>query len=103
MSANWSRDDCLNHVADKVAMEKEDFDIDCQHELIELQAEDIMKDLMQPNSWSQQMKDGTTPILAGIQQQIDNWRLINYILKRDEYRAKLAIPRPPRWTDTTQH
>ena len=48
------------------------FDIDCQHELIELQAEEIMKDLIQPNSWSLQIKDGSTPILAGIQQQIDN-------------------------------
>ena len=60
-----------------------------------------MTDLMQPNSWSPQMKNGTTPILAGIQQQIDNWRLVNYLLKRDEYRAQLAIPRPPRWKATT--
>ena len=57
-----------------------------------------MKNL--PNSWSLQMKDGTTPILVGIQQQIDNWRLITYLQKRDEYRAKLAIPRAPSWTDT---
>ena len=99
MSANWSRDDCLNHVADKVTIGNVDFDIDCQYELIELQAE--MMDLIQPNSWSLQMKDGSTPILASFQQQIDNWRLVTYLQKRDDYRAKLAIPRPPRWTDTT--
>ena len=29
MSANWTRDDCLNHVADKVATGQVDFDIDC--------------------------------------------------------------------------
>ena len=88
MSTNWSRDDCLNHVADKVAVGKADLDIDCQH--------DIMNDLIQPNSWKLQMKDGTTPILAGIQQQIEDWRLVTYLLKRDENKAKLAIHRLPR-------
>ena len=101
MSANWSRDDCPKHVANKIATGKVDFDIDCQYELIELQAKDIKKDLIIPNSWSLQMKDGTTPISAGLQQKIDNWRLDKYLQKRDEYRAELAIPRPPRWTDTT--
>ena len=76
MSANWSRDDCLNHVADKVAIGNVDVDIDCQNELIELQAEDIMKGLIVPNRLILQMKDDTTPILAGIQQQIKNLRLI---------------------------
>ena len=47
------------------------------------------------------MKDGSTPILAGLQQQIDNSRLVTYLQRRDEYRAELIIPRPPRWTDTT--
>ena len=93
--------DFLNHVADKVAIGNVDFGIDCLYELIELQAEDIMKDLILPNSWHLQMKDRTTPILAGIQQEIENWRLITSLEKRGEYRAKLAIPRPPRWTDTT--
>ena len=60
-----------------------------------------MKDLIIPNSWCLKMKDGITSILAGLQHQIDNWRLVTYPPKRDEYRAKLAIPRPPRWTDTT--
>ena len=46
------------------------------------------------------MKDGTTPILAGMKQQIDNWRLMTYLLKRDEYKAKLAIPGP---TKQKQH
>ena len=69
MSADWSRDDCLNHVADKVVIGNVDFDKEYQYELIELQVENIMKDLILPNSWSLQMKDGTTPILAGIQQQ----------------------------------
>ena len=50
MSVNWSRDNCLNHVADKAAIGKVNFDIDYQHQLIELQAEDIMKDPIQPNS-----------------------------------------------------
>ena len=48
-------------------MGKVDFDIDCQHQRIELQAEAIRKDLIQPNGWNLQMKDGITPILAGIQ------------------------------------
>ena len=96
MSANWSREDYLNHVADKVAIGNVNFDIDCQFKLIEFQEEDLMKDLILPNNWNLQMKDGTTPILAGIQQQIDYWRLITYLQKRDEYRAKLAIPQPPR-------
>ena len=52
MSAIGSRDDCLNHVADKVAIGNVDFDINCQYELIELQAEDIIKDLILSNSWS---------------------------------------------------
>ena len=47
------------------------------------------------------MKNGTTPILAGIQQQIYNWRLVIYLQKRDDYRANLAIPRSQRWTETT--
>ena len=92
--ANWSRDDCLNHVADKFATGNVEFDIDCQYELRVLQAEDITKDLILPNSWSLQMKDGTNPILAGIQHQIDNWRLTTYLQKRDDYRTELAIPRP---------
>ena len=68
MSANWSRYDCLNRVADKIATSKVDYDIDCQYEIIELQAEDIIRDLIIPNSWSLQMKDGTTTLLAGLQQ-----------------------------------
>ena len=90
----------MNNVADKVAIGNVDFDIDCQYEFIEVQAEDIMKDLLTPNSWSLNLKDGTTPLLAGLQQQSDNWRLVTYLQKRDDYRAELAIPRPPRWTDT---
>ena len=66
MSVNWSRDDCLNHVADTVAIGNVDFDIDCQYELIHHKGPE------QPNSWSLQMKDGTTSILAGIQQQVGN-------------------------------
>ena len=52
MSATWLRDDCLNHIADKAALGKVDVDIDCQYKIIELQAEDIMKDIILPNSWS---------------------------------------------------
>ena len=66
MSANWSRDDCLNHVADRVAGELTDFDIDCQYNFIQLQAEDLMVSLVLPNSWTLNMKDGSTPILAGL-------------------------------------
>ena len=47
------------------------------------------------------MKGGSTPILAGLQQQIDNWRLMTYLQRRDECRDELLIPRPPKWTDTT--
>ena len=71
MAANWARDERLSHVTDKVAMGKVDFDIDCQNQLIELRVEDVMKDLIQPNSGNLQTKDGTTPILAGLQQQIE--------------------------------
>ena len=60
-----------------------------------------MKDLIIPNIWSLQMKDGSTHILVGILKQIDNWRLITHLQTRDDYRAKLVIPRPPRWTNTT--
>ena len=72
MFANWSRDDCLNHVADKVAGGITDFDIDCQHKLIQLQADDIMESLVLQNSWALNMTYGSTPILAGLQQKIDN-------------------------------
>ena len=27
--------------------------------------------------------------------------MVTYLQNRDDYRAELAIPRPPRWTDTT--
>ena len=101
MSANWPRNDFLNHVAVKIAKGQIVFDIGCQYELIEIPAEDIMQDIIIADSWSLQMRDGTTLILVGIQQQIDNWRLVIYLQKRDEYRVKLTIPRPPRWTDTT--
>ena len=73
MSANGSKDDYLNRVADKVAIGNVDFRIDCYNEIIELQAVDIMKDNLTPNSWSLQMKDRTNPILAGIQHYTDNW------------------------------
>ena len=87
MPANWSRDDCLNHVADKIPIGNVDSGINCQYELIELQAEAIMKDLIIPNSWYLQMKEGTTPIMADFQQQIENRRLVIYLQKRDGYRA----------------
>ena len=67
MSANGSRADCLYHVADKIAIGNVDFDIGCKYELIKLQAEDIMKDLIAPDSWNMQVQDGTTPILAGLE------------------------------------
>ena len=88
-------------VADKIATRNVEFDIDCKYKHIELQAEGIMKDLIFPDSWSLQMKDKTTPILAGLQHQIDNWRPVTYLQKKGVYRAELAIPRPPRWTETT--
>ena len=60
-----------------------------------------MRDQILPNSWNLQMKEGgTTTILAGIQQQIDIWRLIAYLERRDKNKAQLVIPRPPRWPDT---
>ena len=42
MSAKWSRDDFLNHVADRVTAGQTDFDIYRQYEFIQIQAEDIM-------------------------------------------------------------
>ena len=57
MSANWLRDDCLNHVADKVTGGLTDFDIDYQYNFIQLQTKDIMESLILPNSWSLNMKD----------------------------------------------
>ena len=47
------------------------------------------------------MNDGTTTILAGLQQQIDSWRLVTHLQAKDRLRAVLVIPKPPRWTDTT--
>ena len=95
MSVNWSRDDCLNHIADIVAGGLTDFDINCQFNFIQLQAEDIMGSLILPNNWTLNMKVGSTPILAELQQQIDNWSLMRYLQRRDEYRAELIIARPP--------
>ena len=66
MSANWLRD-------------KVNFDKDCK--LTERQAEHVMKVLIIPNSWCLQTKDGTTPRLVGLQQQIDIWRLVAYLQK----------------------
>ena len=60
-----------------------------------------MKALVLSSSWTLNIKDGSIPILAGLQQQIDNWRLVTYLRRRDEYRTQLIIPRLPRWTDTT--
>ena len=42
MSVNWSRDDYLNHVADRVAAGQKGLDIDYQFEFIQIQAEDII-------------------------------------------------------------
>ena len=36
----------FDHIADKITTHQVDFNIDYQHEFIELQAEDIMKDLI---------------------------------------------------------
>ena len=60
LEANWSRDDSLNHVADKIATGEVDFDIDGQYELIELQTEDIMNSLIIPHRWRLQIKDRAT-------------------------------------------
>ena len=68
MPANWPRDDCLNHVADRVAGGLADFDIDCQYNNMRLQAEDIMESLVLPNSWTLNMKDGSTPKRSRLQQ-----------------------------------
>ena len=50
MSANWSRNNCLNHVADIVAGGLIDFDIDFQYNFIQLPAEDIMESLILPSA-----------------------------------------------------
>ena len=51
MPVNWSREDCLNHVADRVAAGQSDFDMDCQFEYIEIQSVVIMQVLDIPRSW----------------------------------------------------
>ena len=71
MSASWTRDDYLNQAADKIVIGNVDYDIDCKYELIELHAEDIMKDLIIPNSCCRKMKDGTT-------RHIDNRKLSHF-------------------------
>ena len=50
MSANWSRDDCLNHVADRVPGGLTNFDIDYKYNFIQLQAVDIMESLILPKN-----------------------------------------------------
>ena len=72
-------DDCLNHVADRVAEGLTYSDIDCQYNLIQLHVEDITESLMVPNSWTLNMKDRTTTILAGLLQEVANWRLVTYM------------------------
>ena len=49
-----------------------------------------MKNPILPNNWNLQMKDGTTPILAGLKQQIDNWKLGTHLQKRDRSPALAA-------------
>ena len=68
MSANWSRDGCLNHVAGRLARGLADYDIDFKYEFVQVQAEDVMNSLVLPQSWRLDMKDGTTYILAGLHQ-----------------------------------
>ena len=53
-----------------------------------------MESSVLPDSWTLNMKDESTPILAGLQQQIDNWRLVTYLQRRDDYGVELIIPRP---------
>ena len=62
MSVNWSRDDCLNHVPSRVAGGLTDYDMDCQYNFIQLQADDIIESLVLPRSWTLKMKDGWTTI-----------------------------------------
>ena len=51
MSVNWSRDDCLNHVADRIAEGQTGIEIDCQFKFIQIQTEAIMRALDVPHSW----------------------------------------------------
>ena len=85
------RDDCQNHVADRVAVGQVNFDIDCQFEFRLIQAEDIMHALNTAQSLRLRMKYEPTPILAGVQHQIGNWRLVKYLRERDRYSEELTL------------
>ena len=70
---------CLNHIADRAVGGPVDFDMECKYEYVQAQAQYVMNSLVLPHSWRLYMNDGTTPLLAGLQQQIDNWRLVTYL------------------------
>ena len=64
MSANWLREDCLKHVADRVEAGRVHFDIDYQFEFIQIQVDDIMHELNTMHCWKLSMNDGSIPTMA---------------------------------------
>ena len=71
MPVKWSRYDCFNHVADRVASWQTNFDIDCKFKFMQFQADGIMQALITWQIWELSMRDGSTPN--------ENWRLVTYL------------------------
>ena len=80
--SSWSRVDCLNHIAVRVSSEQ--VEIDCRYDFVQIKADDIIHALATPHSCTLRIKDGSMTTLAGIQYQIDCWRLAAYLQERDE-------------------
>ena len=100
---NWTRDECLNHLADKVAGGSLDFDIETAQptRYFVVTAKEILDSMQLPGTWKLLSTNGTIPPLDKLQQHINEHRLRRYLERRDTYRAEDPLPRPPRWQQTT--
>ena len=108
MSMNWSRDDCLNHIADKTADNSIDYAFSddmgpASYPPISIMvtASEVLDGLQRPGMWRLTSTDGSTPLLTGLQDAFNEHRLRKYTADRDEYRASSAVPRPPKWQHST--
>ena len=100
MSANWSRDDCLNRVADRVAEGQVDFDIDCKYESLQVQAKNVMNSLVLPHSWMLNMKDETTPYTG--RPSTANWQLETGHISAGKRQVQSCAD-PPKTTKMDRH
>ena len=100
-TASWTRDECLNHIADKVAGGSLEFDVTTNGPTnhINITATELLEGLRIPDAWSLQSTDGSIPPLDKLQAHIDELRLRQYQLTRDQYRT--ADGRQERWQHTT--